>query len=88
MHPIVRPSSSLYANTTQYNLPPNSVVFTGCVGEDDLAKELRVANDKEGLKDVYLVKKTEETGACAVVITGHNRLVLWYKKEDIIFILV
>ncbi len=56
--------------------PPDSVVYTGCVGDDDLAQELRVANDKEGLKDAYLVKKEEVTGACAVVITGHNRYVL------------
>jgi len=61
------------ARGAAYNLPPDSVVYTGCVGDDDLAQELRVANDKEGLKDAYLVKKEEVTGACAVVITGHNR---------------
>lgn len=57
----------------QYILPPNSVVYTGCVGDDDLAEELKTANKREGLQDAYLVKKGEKTGACAVVITGHNR---------------
>jgi len=57
----------------QYILPPKSVVFTGCVGDDDLAEQLRAANTKEGLDDVYLVKKGEKTGACAVIITGHER---------------
>jgi hypothetical protein len=57
----------------QYCLPPNSVVFTGCVGDDELSEQLKAANRCEGLKDVYLVKKGEQTGACAVVITGHHR---------------
>lgn len=54
-------------------LPPNSVVYTGCVGDDELAEQLKVANKREGLQEAYLVKKGEKTGACAVVITGHHR---------------
>lgn len=57
----------------QYVLPPKSVVFTGSVGDDELAEQLKVANQREGLDQVYLVKKGEKTGACAVVITGHDR---------------
>jgi adenosine kinase len=57
----------------QYVLPPNSVVYTGCVGDDDLAEQLRAANTREGLHEVYLVKKGEKTGACAVILTGHDR---------------
>lgn len=57
----------------QYILPPNSVVYTGCVGDDDLAEQLKAANKREGLTEAYLVKKGEKTGACAVVITGHHR---------------
>lgn len=63
----------------QYVLPPNSVVYTGCVGDDDLAQQLKAANKKEGLAEAYLVKKGEQTGACAVVITGHHR----YFNSDI-----
>jgi len=48
-------------------------VYTGCVGDDDLAEQLKAANAREGLDDVYFVKKGEKTGACAVVITGHHR---------------
>lgn len=63
------------ARITQYILPPNSVVYTGCVGDDDLAEQLKAANKREGLDQVYLVKKGEKTGACAVIITGHHRQV-------------
>jgi len=61
------------ARGAAYILPPGSVVYTGCVGDDDLADQLRAANAREGLDDVYFVKKGEKTGACAVVITGHDR---------------
>jgi adenosine kinase len=60
-------------NNSQYVLPPDSVVYTGCVGDDDLAQQLRAANKREGLAEAYLVEKGEQTGACAVVITGHHR---------------
>jgi len=49
------------------------VVYAGCVGDDDLAEQLKAANKREGLREVYQVKKGEKTGACAVVITGHHR---------------
>ena len=54
-------------------LPPNSVVYAGAVGVDDLAEQLRAANQKEGVESAYFVKKGERTGACAVIITGHHR---------------
>ncbi|THH30244.1 hypothetical protein EUX98_g3968 [Antrodiella citrinella] len=56
-----------------YILPPNSVVYTGCVGDDGFADQLKKANDREGLVHKYLVKKGEKTGACAVILTGHDR---------------
>lgn len=70
-YPILVPLTSF--SLPQYVLPPNSVVYTGCVGDDDLAQQLKDANKKEGLAEAYLVKKGEQTGACAVVITGHHR---------------
>jgi adenosine kinase len=57
----------------QYVLPPNSVVYTGCVGSDELADQLRAANEREGVASAYQAKQGEKTGACAVVITGHYR---------------
>ena len=48
-------------------------MYTGCVGDDDLAEQLKAANKREGLDEAYLVKKGEKTGACAVIITGHDR---------------
>jgi len=61
------------ARGAAYILPPGSVVYTGCVGDDELAEQLKAANKREGLDQVYQVKKGEKTGACAVVITGHHR---------------
>ncbi|KAF5345196.1 hypothetical protein D9758_009714 [Tetrapyrgos nigripes] len=61
------------ARGAAYILPPKSVVYTGCVGDDSLAEQLKAANKREGLDEVYQVKKGEKTGACAVVITGHHR---------------
>lgn len=51
------------------------MVYTGCVGDDDLAEQLKAANKREGLREVYQVKKDAKTGACAVIITGHHRFV-------------
>ncbi|KAF8079131.1 adenosine kinase [Lyophyllum atratum] len=61
------------ARGAAYCLPAGSVVFTGCVGDDDLAEQLKAANKREGLDEVYQVKSGEKTGACAVIITGHHR---------------
>ncbi|PCH34451.1 adenosine kinase [Wolfiporia cocos MD-104 SS10] len=61
------------ARGAAYVLPPHSVVYTGCVGDDVLAEQLKAANAREGLSERYLVVPGEKTGACAVVITGHHR---------------
>ena len=61
------------ARCAQYVLPANSTAYLGCVGKDDLAKQLQAANDKEGLKSIYQFSDDQPTGFCAVVITGHNR---------------
>ncbi|BGP30998.1 adenosine kinase [Rhodotorula toruloides] len=61
------------ARGAQYVLPENSTAYLGCVGSDSLADQLRAANDREGLQSAYQVVEDKPTGACAVVITGHNR---------------
>ncbi|KAJ2926727.1 hypothetical protein H1R20_g10370, partial [Candolleomyces eurysporus] len=61
------------ARGAAYVLPPDSVVYTGSVGDDDLADQLKIANKREGLSEVYQVIPGDKTGACAVVITGHHR---------------
>lgn len=63
------------ARAASYILPPGSVVYTGSVGNDDFAKTLREANDKEGVESAYYVREQTSTGACCVLITGHDRLV-------------
>jgi hypothetical protein len=59
----------------QYVLPDNSTAYLGAVGSDSLADQLRAANEKEGLYSAYQVVEDKPTGACAVVITGHDRCV-------------
>lgn len=61
------------ARCAQYVLPANSTAYLGCVGNDDLAKQLKAANDKEGLKSIYQTSEEQPTGSCAVVLTGHDR---------------
>jgi len=61
------------ARAAAYVLPPDSVVYTGCVGDDELAAQLKAVNAKEGVESAYLVKKGDLTGACAVILTGQER---------------
>ncbi|EJD41499.1 adenosine kinase [Auricularia subglabra TFB-10046 SS5] len=61
------------ARAAAYILPPNRVAYTGCVGDDELAEQLKQANSREGVHSAYQVKKGEKTGACAVILTGHHR---------------
>ncbi|CAG8453553.1 7907_t:CDS:2 [Acaulospora morrowiae] len=61
------------ARGAQYLLPPNSVIYFGCVGSDQYADQMRKAAGKEGLTVDYLVDNEHPTGTCAVVITDLNR---------------
>lgn len=61
------------ARAASYVLPPGSVVYTGSVGNDNFANTLREANDKEGVDSAYYVREQTPTGACCVLITGHDR---------------
>ncbi|KAJ3038092.1 hypothetical protein HDV00_000975 [Rhizophlyctis rosea] len=57
----------------QWLLPPNSTVYTGCVGNDAYGAQLREAAQKDGLRTEYLVDEATPTGRCAVLITDTNR---------------
>jgi adenosine kinase len=58
----------------QYILPAGSVAYIGSVGDDDLMQTLKKANEAEGVHSAYQVQPSPtRTGACAVIITGHNR---------------
>lgn len=61
------------ARGAQYMLPPDSVIYFGCVGEDQFAEKLRVENKKAGVKSRYMVRPDVATGKCAALITGKNR---------------
>ena len=61
------------ARGAQYILPPDSVVFVGCVGKDKYAETLREACAEAGLRVEYLEDEAHPTGRCGVVITGNNR---------------
>ena len=57
-------------------------MYIGAVGEDDLAEQLKEANKREGLDQVYQVTKGEKTGACAVILTGHFRYVVFHTYKE------
>ena len=59
-------------------------MYVGAVGDDDLGEQLKKANKREGLDQVYQVKKGEKTGACAVIITGHSRYVAFYSEYTLV----
>ncbi|KAK4685889.1 adenosine kinase, partial [Tremellales sp. Uapishka_1] len=62
------------ARGAAYVLPPSSVAYIGSVGADDLAKTLEKANEEEGVQTAYQVQPSPtRTGACAVILTGHDR---------------
>jgi adenosine kinase len=54
-------------------LPPDSVVYIGCVGNDSYAETLRESCQKAGVRAEYLVDETLPTGRCGVIITDKNR---------------
>lgn len=54
-------------------LPPDSVIYFGCVGKDKYAEILQKANKEAGLQVRYRYDEKQPTGRCGVVITGHNR---------------
>lgn len=61
------------ARGAQYILPPDSVLYIGCVGKDKYADILKRACAEAGLRVEYLEDEAHPTGRCGVVITGHNR---------------
>ncbi|GAA5882030.1 hypothetical protein JCM16303_005567 [Sporobolomyces ruberrimus] len=73
VHYVAGGAAQNAARGAQYVLPEGSTAYLGAVGSDSLADQLRAANDKEGLKSAYQVVEDKPTGACAVIITGHDR---------------
>ncbi|ORY23820.1 adenosine kinase [Naematelia encephala] len=62
------------ARGAAYVLPEKSVAYIGSVGDDDLMKTLRAANEAESVISAYQVQPAPaRTGACAVILSGHDR---------------
>lgn len=61
------------ARGAQYILPPKSVCYFGCVGNDIYKQKLDEANAKYELTTKYRVDETQETGKCAALIYEHHR---------------
>ncbi|KAL9006934.1 MAG: hypothetical protein Q9188_000310 [Gyalolechia gomerana] len=61
------------ARGAQYILPEKSVLYIGCVGQDEYADKLRSACSAAGLRVEYRVDESQPTGRCGVIITGSNR---------------
>ncbi|RVD88047.1 uncharacterized protein DFL_002245 [Arthrobotrys flagrans] len=61
------------ARGAQYILPADSVLYIGCIGNDEYGKRLKEVCDAEGLRVEYRIDEEVPTGRCGVIITGHNR---------------
>ncbi|RPB05769.1 Ribokinase-like protein [Choiromyces venosus 120613-1] len=61
------------ARGAQYMLPPKSVVYVGCAGQDAFGEALTSACVNEGVLTKYRIEKDQPTGRCGVIITGHDR---------------
>ena len=64
------------ARGAQYVLPPKSVWYIGCVGDDEYAQILREKCAEQGLHVEYRVDPKVPTGKCGVVITDKHRTML------------
>lgn len=74
VHTLAGGAAQNTARGAQYLLPENLVVYFGSVGTDKYAELLEAANAKYGLATRYQYQTEHETGKCAALITGHNRL--------------
>lgn len=54
-------------------LPPNSVLYIGCIGDDNYGEKLAAVCKDEGIRVEYRIDTDHPTGRCGVIITGHNR---------------
>ncbi|OXH00420.1 adenosine kinase, partial [Cryptococcus neoformans] len=62
------------ARAASYVHPAKSVAYIGSVGDDDLKNTLQKANEAEGVVSAYQIQPAPaKTGACAVILSGHNR---------------
>lgn len=57
---------------------PHAVVYTGCIGNDRFGKILEEKIREVGVKALYQYTDDEQTGTCAVLITGKHRCVQVY----------
>lgn len=74
--PLYVPEKLLPALLTlhQYVHPAKAVAYIGSVGDDDLKNTLQKANEAEGVLSAYQIQPPPaRTGACAVILSGHNR---------------
>ncbi len=52
---------------------PKAVTYTGCIGNDRFGKILEEKLKEVGVNALYQHTDEEQTGTCAVLITGKNR---------------
>ncbi|XP_071808732.1 uncharacterized protein [Asterias amurensis] len=52
---------------------PERAVFSGCIGEDEYAKNMKEKMAEAKVRTAYLVNAEQPTGTCAALITGNNR---------------
>lgn len=52
---------------------PKAVVYTGCIGNDHFGEILQEKIGEVGVHTLYQHTDEQQTGTCAVLITGKNR---------------
>lgn len=52
---------------------PEMTMYSGCVGNDDYAKDLTAAAEKDGVKVLYQKDESTPTGTCAVLVNEKDR---------------
>ena len=71
------------ARCAQYALPEGSTAYLGCVGNDDLAQQLRAANEREGLQSVYQVPSPEDTPETLAARPLYNRTNKFFTAQSL-----
>ena len=60
--------------------PKNATTFVGCRGKDNFGDKLEQMMKEVGVKTSYQLSK-KPSGACAVCVTGKQRLVSAYRSK-------
>jgi adenosine kinase len=70
---VIAGGGSNIGRGAQYILPPDHVLFIGCIGSDHYGGRLTAECSKAGVATAFRIDESMPTGCCGVIITGHHR---------------